>query len=264
MTGSSVPAREASTSLNRAIAILKVLGTAEGARDGVGVVRIARLIDREKSQVSRTLKTLAEAGFVVRDPRTLRYRLGWQLFTLAVSATQQHLTSLAPHLLRQLVANVGECAHLSVLDGGAVLTVLSESPPRTEQAIQAEEWVGRVAPVHCTSAGGALLLDHTEAQTRALLAGQPDPDAKLAALLDRVRLARRRGYATVNEDFEPGLVAVAAPVRDYRGEIVGALNISAPKFRLGRALAAAGREVKAAADGLSRALAAHATNRRIS
>jgi IclR family KDG regulon transcriptional repressor len=43
-------------------------------------------------------------------------------------------------------------------------------------------------------------------------------------------------------------------VRDFRGHVVAAVNISAPRFRIGRSLHAAGREVKAAADHLSRAL----------
>jgi len=72
--------------------------------------------------------------------------------------------------------------------------------------------------------------------------------------LTLLAVARRHGYAAVSEEFEPDLVGVAAPVRDFRGYVIGALNISAPKFRLGRALAAAGREVRAAAERLGRAL----------
>lgn len=251
-------APEGSTSLNRAIAILNVLGSATVAGEGIGVVQIARLAGREKSQVSRTLKTLTEAGFVVRDPENRRYRLGWRLFTLAAGAARQHLTDLAPHVLRRLVAHLGECAHLSVLDGGEVLTVMSESPGKT---IQAAEWVGRVSPLHCTSSGRALLFDHTDAEARALLGGTtmtrvgPDRPLDIDGLLGKLAVDRRRGYAVVNEEFEPGLVAAAAPVRDFRGSIVGALNVSAPKFRLGRALNAVGREVCAAADQLSRAVA---------
>src|SRR5215469_208501 len=148
-----------STSLTRAIAILSALGSPESTRgDGIGVVEIARLVGREKTQVSRTLKTLAEAGLVTRDPDTLRYRLGWRLFTLAAVTGSQQLLTLTPHVLRQLVALVGEAAHLSVLEGRGLLTLMSESPP---WAIQSVPWVGRIAPLHCTSAGRALLFDHT-------------------------------------------------------------------------------------------------------
>jgi Bacterial transcriptional regulator len=53
------------------------------------------------------------------------------------------------------------------------------------------------------------------------------------------------------EEFEFGLVGAAAPVRDFKGELVAALNVSAPKFRLDRKLEGAGQEVKRAAEDLS-------------
>jgi len=252
-------AQETSTSLTRALAILAALGSREVTQgDGIGVVRIARLVGREKSQISRALKTLAEAGLVVRDPETLRYRLGWRLFALAAGAADQHLLALAPHALRHLVGRVGERAHLSVLEGTGVLTLLSESPARS---IQATGWVGRGTPVHCTSSGRALLFDHTDAEIRTLLGGVdltgfgPNAPGDVEELLSRLRNARRCGYSAVREEFEPDLIGVAAPVRDFRGYTVAALNISGPAFRLGRALASAGREVRATADRLANSLA---------
>lgn len=55
-------------------------------------------------------------------------------------------------------------------------------------------------------------------------------------LLGRLHLGRHSGYVVADEEFEVGLVAAAAPVRDFRGRVVAALNISAPKFRLGQTL----------------------------
>src|SRR5215468_4079356 len=92
---------DGSTSLARAIAVLMVLGSGECAGgEGLGVVQIARLVGKEKTQVSRTLKALAEAGLVIRDAESLRYRLGWRLFTLAATAADQQLLALTPHVLR--------------------------------------------------------------------------------------------------------------------------------------------------------------------
>ena len=49
-------------------------------------MRIAQLVGREKSQVSRALRTLDQAGLVERDEASREYRLGWRLFTLAAAA----------------------------------------------------------------------------------------------------------------------------------------------------------------------------------
>lgn len=243
------------TNLRRELAILTVLGGEEAVEDGgLGVVRIADLIGREKSQVSRTLKVLAESGFVDRDAATLQYRLGWKFFALAARAGEQRLLSVAPALLGRLVESIGETAHLSVLQGVEVLTVLSKSPPH---AVKADGWAGRTVPIYCTSSGRALLFDHDQEALFALLTDvefrelRPGTVRNIEELQESIAHARERGFALGVEEFEFGLVGAAAPVRDFRGELVAALNVSAPKFRLGGRLEEAGREVKRAADELS-------------
>ncbi len=200
--------------------MLLTLGEDEAVDNGgLGVMRVAELLGREKSQVSRTLKTLAAHGFVDRDPDTLEYRLGWQLYTLAARTGRSRLLALAPAHLRRLVDQLGETAHLSVLDGDDVLTLLSERSPRL---LRASDWSGHRVPAHCTSSGRALLSDLGEL-----------------------------GYAAVDGEFEAGLVGAAAPVRDFRGRVAAALNVSGPKFRLGDRLDEAGVAVKQAADELT-------------
>jgi IclR family KDG regulon transcriptional repressor len=243
------------TNLRRELAILTVLGGEEAVEDGgLGVVRIAGLIGREKSQVSRTLRVLAESGFVDRDTTTLQYRLGWRFFALASRVGEQRLLKVAPPLLERLVENVGETAHLSVLQGVEVLTVLSKSPPH---AVKADGWAGRTVPIYCTSSGRALLFDHDQEVLFGLLSGvefrelRPRTVRNVEELQESIALAREQGYALVVEEFEFGLVGAAAPVRDFKGQLVAALNVSAPKFRLGGRLKSAGQEVKRAADELS-------------
>jgi IclR family transcriptional regulator, KDG regulon repressor len=248
-----VGVREAN--LRKELAILIVLGGEEAVEDGgLGVVRIAELIGREKSQVSRALRTLAESGLVDRDQSTLHYRLGWRFFALAARAGEQRLLNVAPPLLERLMKSLGETVHVSVLQGIEVLTVLSESP---SHAVKAVGWSGRTVPVYCTSSGRALLFDHDRDTLTEFLSGVefrelgPNTVRDVVELYEGVEAARERGYALVDEEFEFGLIGAAAPVRDFRGRIVAALNVSAPKFRFGQRMEAAGEEVKRVADELS-------------
>jgi IclR family KDG regulon transcriptional repressor len=132
-----------------------------------------------------------------------------------------------------------------------VLTVLSYGGPHV---IGAAGWVGRTVPAYCTSAGYALLLD---CDVEAALGGVelarlgPSTPRSLGEVAARVESARRRGYAVADEDFEPGLLAVAAPVRDFSGRIAAALNVSAPKFRLAGRLDDTAAAVVGAAERLS-------------
>jgi DNA-binding IclR family transcriptional regulator len=249
---------EGSTSLHRTLAILTALGSDEAAaRGGLGVVEIARRVGREKSQISRALKALDEVGLVERDRDTLVYRLGWRVFTMATNAGRPRLLAEAPPVLRRLVGALKERVHLTVRTDDGALTVLSESPMR---AVQVMGWVGRVTPLHTTSSGRALLFDHTDEEVRELLAGTdfsgagPRAPVDVADFLDRLHRARECGCALVEEEFEPGLVAVAAPVRDFRGRIVAALNVSAPQYRMGRDMQRAARLTCAASRQLSRAM----------
>jgi DNA-binding IclR family transcriptional regulator len=217
-------------------------------------MRISALAQREKSQVSRVLRVLAESGFVERDPDTLRYSLSWELFALAARAGDQRLLAAAPALLAELVSELGETAHLSVLQRGEVLTLLSQQPPH---AVRAVGWTGRRVPAYCTSSGRALLLDHDLASVEALLGRDPlAPRGGRAPrtpsqLHARIVASRVRGWVSVEEEFEAGLVAVGAPVRGPNGRIVAAINVSAPSFRFADRLDEAGPAVKAAADRLS-------------
>jgi len=232
------------------------------ASGGLSVVQIAARAGREKSQVSRVLKVLAECGFVERDPDTLKYSLSSQLFALAARAGDQRLLTAAPALLSELVDQLGETAHLSVLRGGDVLTLLSEQPPH---AVRAVGWTGRRVPAHCTASGRALLLDHDRAALKDVFGDEPLPASAapspptLEDLHERILASRALGWCTVKGEFEPGLVAAAAPVRGMRGHIVAAVNVSAPEFRFLDRLDEAGPAIKYAADRLSARLGAPVT-----
>lgn len=248
------------SSLGKGLGLLKVLGTDEAlANGGLTVMQIAAVSGREKSQVSRVLRVLADAGFVERDADTLKYSLSWELFALAARAGDQRLLSVAPALLAELVTQLGETAHLSVARGPDVVTLLSEAPPH---AIRAAGWTGRLVPAHCTASGRALLLDADLAVLESRFGGGPlerpavNAPATLAELHDRILGARARGWVVVDEEFEAGLIAVAAPVRGLRGQIVAAVNVSAPRFRFASRVEEAGPAVKLAADRLSARLGA--------
>jgi DNA-binding IclR family transcriptional regulator len=242
------------SSLRRGLLVLEVLAHAGDEDAGLGVVDVARRLGVDKSQASRTLRALAEHGLAERDTASRAYRLGPRLFAYAALVSERRLLRVAPPVLERLVEALGERAHLSVLDGTTVLTLLSHSPAH---AVQTADWVGRTVPAYCTAAGRALLIDHDTAALRALFArvelpaGGPRTVAGLAELNARIRAAADRGYASADEELEPGLAAVAAPVRRFDGRIVAAVNVSGPAFRFGPRLAEAGAEVARAADDLS-------------
>jgi IclR family transcriptional regulator, KDG regulon repressor len=249
----------AASSLRRALDLLGALATDDAIADGGwGVARLAQHQRRDQSQVSRTMRVLADAGFVERDPASLAYRLGWQVFALASRAGNQRLMAVAAPILRRLAQqDLGERVHLSVLRGNDVMTVLTQSPPHVVQAVA---WAGRLVPAWNTSSGRSLLIDLGRDDLEPMFppstfrGGGPNAPHDVDDLYRRIVVARGNGYAVVDEEFEAGLVAASAPVRDFRGAVIAALNVSAPKFRMDGDLAAAGESMRGAGDELSRQL----------
>ncbi|HEX5594616.1 MAG TPA: IclR family transcriptional regulator [Micromonosporaceae bacterium] len=245
--------------LRRDLELLDALAMPEAvSRGGLGVVRLAELTGRDKSQVSRALAALAEAGLVERDPTTQAFQLGWRLYALAAVTREAYLVRAAAPYLRRLVAQVHETAHLCVLRGDAVLTVLSESP---QHAFRGLGWEGVHVPALRTAAGRALVSDWepgvlasrfsdgtlAEGNHRLRLRDQAD-------LMADIEHIRQNGYAKVAEELEEGLVDTAAPVRDHTRRIVAAITIAGPKGRLGDRLDEIGRLTAEVADELSVAL----------
>lgn len=167
-------------------------------------------------------------------------------------AAESELVILAAPLLRELARRLGAAAHLSVRDGADVVTLSSVPAPAIPPRV----------PASCSSAGRALLFDIDGPLLSRLFPGEALPPVgrggprDAAELHRRIAAARVRGYAVVDRELEPGLVGVAAPVRDAEGRVAAALNVSGPRFRYGAQLGlTAGPLVKQAADELSRQLA---------
>ena len=226
-----------SAGLRRDIELLQVLGKHEVEhRAGLGVIRIAELSGREKTQVSRALATLAEQGLVDRDPRTLLYRLGWRLYSLSAQTYEAHLVSVVSPYLRRIAELVQETTHLCVLRQDEVLTLSTASPAHGFRSV----WEGLTSPAPSTSAGRVLICEWDETAIRAKWTDKELANAGGARIfkntdefVEELAKIKKQGYCIVDEEFEIGVVGCSAPIRDAGGRIVAAVNIGAPKARLG-------------------------------
>jgi IclR family acetate operon transcriptional repressor len=218
-------------SVTRAIRALELIAEA----GSLGVTELGRRLDVHKATASRLVATLAERGLVERDPVTEKYRLGFGLIRLAGAAMAGlDLVRTSHPILEELAERTRETVNLGMLSGDSVVYVDQVSGTR---AIVSVSWVGRRTPLHCTSNGKVLLAHLAPAERDRLLAGPleratpatiVDPNALIAQLQE----IKVRGYAQTLEELEEGLNAVAAPVRQADGEVVSALSVSGPAFRM--------------------------------
>ena len=250
--------RDAGGPVQRALAILELLGAAEDT-SSLGVVEIARQLGRDKSQVSRALKHLADAGFVDRESGTLRYRIGTRLFALGTRAIERRLRDEADVLVEREAARLGERVEVCVRAGDECLTVSTAAP---DSELRAVGWVGRLVPLSCTAAGRALLFDLDAADVARLVAGDglaqagPAAPRSLDELVARTAEDRERGWSIARHEMDRGLLSVGAPVRDARGALVAAVTVSGPDSRLDPVLDDIRSAVLRAANDLSTSLGA--------
>jgi DNA-binding IclR family transcriptional regulator len=222
-------------SVHRAVTLLKALG--DGAPE-LGVSELSRQVRLHKSTVSRLLATLLQAGLVERTVGSEKYHLGYELVRLANHAPLvSDLRFAARPFLEELAARSHETVHLAVLDGSEVVNVEQVSG---EHLIGDANWVGRRTPVHCVANGKALIAFRSTREISTLLRGKlicftdKTITSKLALRTELARV-RKLGYALARGEIEVGLNAVAAPVRGRGGEVVAALSVSAPAYRMTRA-----------------------------
>jgi IclR family transcriptional regulator, KDG regulon repressor len=249
---------EPASSLRRALALIRALSGDEAiAAGGLGVTRLAEITGADKSRVSRALQLLADEGFVERSGATRAYRLGWQIYAMAARSGDLRMLAVAPPHLERLTERFNERSYLSVRHGDVLTTVLSRSPRRS---LETASWTGLPVPLHSGAAGRALLMGMPDEAIHSLLGPGPYPACgprsprTFADLIGRLEAERAQGWVLVDEEFEAGRVGVAAPVRDFRGETVAALNVSAPKFRFEIEPRDAGARLVEAAAALSRDL----------
>ena len=171
------------------------------------------------------------------------------------SVAHIELRSQAMPFLHRLVEETQETAHVSVLDGGEMLSVVNVEGPWT---LRLRSGVGRRAPIHCTSSGKAVAAFLTDRELAEVLDGQPLTRYTPRTIVTRAALkqalvrVRERGFAIDDEELEEGLRCVGAPVRDHSGHVIGTISISGPVFRVTRErLPAIARSILAAGRGLS-------------
>jgi DNA-binding IclR family transcriptional regulator len=219
-------------SVRRAAALLRAFGT--GAPE-LGVSELGRKLNLHKSTVSRLLATLESEGLLQRAPGNEKYRLGPEIARLAGQAGHLgDLREVAHPVLVELAEITRETANLAVLEGAEAHNVDQASGPHL---VHIGNWVGRHTPLHCVANGKVLLAFQSEAELDRLLA-QPLRAFTAHTITDagalRVELmaVRQRGYASAMGEIEEGLNAIAAPIHDSAGEVIAALSVSGPAYRV--------------------------------
>src|SRR5258708_5345632 len=246
-------ARSGVQSLGRAFAILEEVAR---HREGIGLAELSKLVGLHNSTTFHLAKTMVSLGYMRQERDTKRYRVGRPLFALAASALDEiEMVNLATPIMEDLSRETGESSHFAVRMGDAVVVIARTSGPG---AFQLTDRVGVVRPAHCTALGKIVLAALRPDQLKRFLERvELKPSTKKsitepAALLREIAEIRRSAIAFDDGEFNPEVRCVAVPVYNFTGDVVGALGISGPIWRMSyQMLQSRAKAVKAAANRLS-------------
>ncbi len=207
---------------------LAVIRTFSADRPRQTLAQVAEATGLARATARRFLHTLVSIGYAGTDgtefwltPRVLE--LGYSYMS------GLGLPALAQPRLEELSRRVNESSSLSVLDGPDVVYV-NRVPVRRIMTVSIT--IGTRFPAYATSMGRVLLsgLDEEELEeyfaTTELLPLSPTTIADEAGLRREIGQIRDQGWAIVDQELEPGLRSLAAPVHSPEGRIVAAVNIS--------------------------------------
>jgi DNA-binding IclR family transcriptional regulator len=211
-----------------------------------------------KATTHRLVASLRDVGLLDQDRERDRYRLGLKLFGLGNTVlANMDLHREARPFIEQLTRLSGHSVHLAVFDGRQAVVIHRADPHPEGSPVAFIE----AAPAHCTSVGKAILaFQPPEMLERLAVLGAlarytettiTEP-ARLAAHLAETR---ERGWSLDEEEHQPGLRCVGAPIRDQSGRVFAAISVSAPIRELPQSrVAAAVKLVRHTAQGISVAL----------
>ena len=192
------------------------------------IAEIATRCGLTRAAARRYLLTLQHLGYAASDgklfsltPKVLR--LGQSYMYSA------RLPRIVQPELNRLAYTLKEASSAGVLDGNDVLCVAALSVGRI---VSATLQPGTRVPAYCTSNGrvllGALAADEADAWVarQALHALTPNTQTSPQRLSTEIARVRAQGYASVDQELEPGLRTIAVPLKNVRGEVLAAINVS--------------------------------------
>jgi DNA-binding IclR family transcriptional regulator len=240
-------------SLGRAFSILEEVAR---HREGIGLAELSKRVGLHNSTTFHLAKTMVSLGYMRQERDSKRYRVGRPLFALAASALDEiEMVNLATPVLEDLSRETGESGHFAVRMGDAVVVIARTSGTG---AFQLTDRVGVVRPAHCTALGKIILASLRPDQLKRFLERvELKPSTKKSVtdqsvLLREITEIRRTAIAFDDGEFNPEVRCVAVPVYNFTGEVIGALGISGPIWRMSdQVLQSRAKLVQTAASRLS-------------
>jgi DNA-binding IclR family transcriptional regulator len=230
----------------------------------LSATEIHNCLSYNKTSTFRIIKNLEDAGYIEKDSRTLKYKLGLRIFYLA-SLAEPHtaIRKITRPFLEKLNEECHETVHLAVLHQGEALYLDKIEGKKTIRVISR---IGMKLPAHCSGVGKTLLASLSEEALEEIIREKGLPRftdntiTDLNDLKEELAQIRKQGYAIDNEEIEEGLKCSAAPLINSEEKVLAAISISAPTESFNKECSTYISRVKKTAKEVSQAISQNGVN----
>ncbi|MCC6615857.1 MAG: IclR family transcriptional regulator [Anaerolineae bacterium] len=214
-------------SLSRGLLILDCVASAGRS---VSITEVAQMLQIDKSSASRLVKTLVQHDYLQPERGSRRFVLGKRMYQISWQLlNRMPVREKAKPYLYRLVQATGECSHTAVYSEGKALMI---DDVEAEASLRVVGGVGRRIPLHCTAVGKSLLAFAHLPLPAVLETKTPRTITHTNELKAHLAEVRAAGYALDDEEHEPGVRCLAAPVYDAMGNVIASIGISGPTVRV--------------------------------
>jgi IclR family acetate operon transcriptional repressor len=248
--------------IDRGLGVLAIIA----ASDGLTLTDLSQRAGLAPSTAHRILASLEAHKFVFHDEERGLWLIGVGAFEVGTAFLRnRRLAGIGRIVMHELMDMTGETVNLGIEDAGEVVFI---SQVEGHSALRAFFRAGSRAPIHASGVGKTLLAEMPEARVREILykRGLPKYTERTliapADLFEELATIRRRGWAVDDEERNPGMRCVAAPIFNEYAETIAGVSISGPTVRITpeRAMEL-GPLVKRAAEEITASIGGHAPRR---
>lgn len=219
-----------------AVKTLDVLLAFRDMRGPASLTKLTMNVRLHRNQVYRSLKSLEAVGLVQETPEG--FELTAKILELVPAVQRKPVAAVAEPFLLALRQSTGETVNLVQWLGGRETICIATYP--SPHAIGLRTRVGQRSGLHAGAVPKAVLAFLPPHERDGVLSALRQlPRYTDRTILDAKRLGEELseivacGYATSDEDFEPGARGVGAPIFDPEGVPLGGISVGGPKSRFG-------------------------------
>ncbi|GKT08941.1 IclR family transcriptional regulator [Desulforhabdus sp. TSK] len=221
--------------LEKAMEILRLFSSEQPE---LSAPEVAEKLEMPLSTVYKYLQVFYNKKFLSKDDRTSKFFPGLTILKLGLLAAKKiSVMEIASPYLKSLADRSLETAVLTVLDGRNVMCVDIIESPRAVKFITAK---GNMLPLYAGSPGKAVLAfkDPTFIdeliETTGLARLNKNTITESQRIKEELAAIRRQGFSESDSEFESDVCSVAAPIFDYKGQVIASIAVAGPAERVFR------------------------------